>query len=138
MLEGLQRCFCTRCKLRSIFPTCPGFRFYGPRNTFYAHARYLVMVSRRFFGKKHSLYTCSSGANATTYKLSLFSNFLTHAQESCACTRIVCMHKILVHAQESCACARILCMHKNLVLAQVLLKLFRQPYVKTYSRESSI
>ena len=53
MLEGLQRCFCTRCKLRPIFPTCPGFCFYGPRNTFYAHARYLVMVSRRFYGKKH-------------------------------------------------------------------------------------
>jgi hypothetical protein len=25
---------------------------------------------------------------------------------------ILCMHKILVHAQESCACTRIFCMHK--------------------------
>ena len=53
MLEGLQWCFCTRCKPEPIFPTCPGFRFCGPRNTFYAHARYLVMVRRRFYGKKH-------------------------------------------------------------------------------------
>ena len=53
MLEGLQWCFCTRCKPEPIFPTCPGFRFCGPRNTFYAHARYLVMVRRRFYCKKH-------------------------------------------------------------------------------------
>ena len=33
--------------------TCPGFGFYGPANTFYAHARYLVMVRRRFYCKKH-------------------------------------------------------------------------------------
>ena len=25
-----------------------------------------------------------------------------HAQECCACTRVLCMHKNLVHAQESC------------------------------------
>ena len=25
-----------------------------------------------------------------------------------------CMHKSVVHAQECCACTRILCMHKNL------------------------
>ena len=31
-----------------------------------------------------------------------------HAQECCACTRVLCMHKNLVHAQESCACTRIL------------------------------
>ena len=29
-------------------------------------------------------------------------------------TRFLCMHKILVHAQQCCACKRILCMHKNL------------------------
>ena len=33
---------------------------------------------------------------------------LVHAQESCACTRILCMHKVLVHAQESCACTLLL------------------------------
>ena len=27
-----------------------------------------------------------------------------HAQECCACTRVLCMHKNLVHAQQSCAC----------------------------------
>ena len=27
-----------------------------------------------------------------------------------------CMHKSVVHAQECCACARILCMHKNLCI----------------------
>ena len=41
-----------------------------------------------------------------------------HAQDSCACTRILCMHKNLVHAQECCACIRIRCMNKNLVHAQ--------------------
>ena len=30
-----------------------------------------------------------------------------HAQECCACTGVLCMHKNLVHAQESCACTRI-------------------------------
>ena len=33
---------------------------------------------------------------------------VVHAQECCACTRILCMRKNLVHAQESCTC------HKNL------------------------
>ena len=27
------------------------------------------------------------------------------------CTRFLCMHKILVHAQHSCACTTLLCMH---------------------------
>ena len=45
-----------------FFLTCPGFRFYGPRNTFHAHARYLVMVSRRFDGKKHCFNAGSSAA----------------------------------------------------------------------------
>ena len=45
---------------------------------------------------------------------------LVHAQESGACTRFLCtrflcMHRIIVHALESCARARFLCMHKNLV-----------------------
>ena len=31
-----------------------------------------------------------------------------------------CMHKSVVHAQECCACTRILCMHENLVHAQYL------------------
>ena len=29
---------------------------------------------------------------------------LVHAQDSCACTRFLCMHNTLVHAQHSCAC----------------------------------
>ena len=33
---------------------------------------------------------------------------------SCACTRVLCMHK------ECCACTRILCMHKNLNILDVL------------------
>ena len=45
-----------------FFPTCPGFGFYGPPNTFHAHARYLVMVSRRFYGKKHCFNAGSSAA----------------------------------------------------------------------------
>ena len=40
-----------------------------------------------------------------------------HAQESCAGTRFLCMHKNLVHAQESGACRRILRVQKNLVHA---------------------
>ena len=32
-------------------------------------------------------------------------------QDSCACTRFLCMHKILVHAQHCCACTTLLCMH---------------------------
>ena len=48
--------------LGPIFSTCPGFCFYGPRNTFYAHARYLVMVSRRFDGKKNCFNAGSSEA----------------------------------------------------------------------------
>ena len=63
-LRLLQWCFCTRCKLGTIFPTCPGLQLCSPRNTSYAHARYLVMVSRRFYGKKHCFYTCSSAAMA--------------------------------------------------------------------------
>ena len=51
---------------------------------------------------------------------------LVHAQDSCACTRFLCMHNTLVHAQHSCACTRGardqgrggLCMHKNLGHAQ--------------------
>ena len=65
---------------------------------------------------------------------------LVHAQHSCACTTLLCMHwrgqgprpgpnkkaaapgprplqcihKSVVHAQECCACTRILCTHKNL------------------------
>ena len=31
---------------------------------------------------------------------------LVHAQDSCACTTLLCMHNILVPAQESCACTR--------------------------------
>ena len=77
---------------------------------------------------------------------------LVHAQHSCACTTLLCMHwrrdpkrtlgvrpgpalflgpglgpwplqcmhKRVVHAQECCACTRILCMHKNLDKALVL------------------
>ena len=45
-----------------FFLTCPGFRFYGPRNTFHAHAWYLVMVSCRFDGKKHCFNAGSSEA----------------------------------------------------------------------------
>ena len=46
-------------------------------------------------------------------------NRFSHAQDSCACTRFLSMHKILVHAQESCACTascactRFLCVHNN-------------------------
>ena len=29
---------------------------------------------------------------------------IVHAQDSCACTRFLCLHNILVHAQQSCAC----------------------------------
>ena len=62
---------------------------------------------------------------------------LVHAQDSCACTRFLCMHNTLLHAQHSCACTGgakaqgrdpktstctiILCMHKNLVHAQYTL-----------------
>ena len=34
------------------------------------------------------------------------------------------MHKILVHAQDSCACARILCMHKSLSTVVLLFVLY--------------
>ena len=68
--------------------------------------------------------------------------YIVHAQDSCACTTLLCMHNTLVraqhscactggaraqgpdpknslvHAQECCECSRILCMHKNLVHAQ--------------------
>ncbi len=44
--------------------------------------------------------------------------FLVHAQDSCACIRVLCMHKSPVHEQESCACTRFLCMPKSLVHAQ--------------------
>ena len=61
---------------------------------------------------------------ACTRSLCMHKN-LVHAKESCACTRflcmILCMHKIPVHAQDSCACTRFLCMHKNLVHAQEFL-----------------
>ena len=53
---------------------------------------------------------------------------LVHAQESCACARILCMHKNLVHAEDlvhahkilvhAQRCTRFLCTHKNLVHAQ--------------------
>ena len=68
---------------------------------------------------------------------------LVHAQDSCACTTLLCMHNTLVHAlegpgpkagtqeerwprpdpptvhaQECCASTRMLCMHKNLAHAQ--------------------
>ena len=49
---------------------------------------------------------------------SILRVIVVHAQESCACTRFLCMHKILVRAQESCACARLLCMHKIVVHAE--------------------
>ena len=39
-----------------------------------------------------------------------------HAQDSCACTRILCVHKNLVHAKDSCACAAII--HKIDVFGQ--------------------
>ena len=32
-----------------------------------------------------------------------------------------CMHKSAVHAQECCACTRILCMHKNLILSYYII-----------------
>ena len=65
-----------------------------------------------------------------------------HAQHSCACTTLLCMHRnqawdpkmalgrsqaldrslvrglVPVHAHECCACTRVLCLHKNLVHAQ--------------------
>ena len=58
--------------------------------------------------------------------------FLVHAQHSCACTTLLCMHwrgqgprpgpnkksAGVRPAQECCVCARILCVHKNLVHAQ--------------------
>ena len=34
--------------------------------------------------------------------------FLGPRPGPCACTRVLCMHKSVVHAQESCACTRIL------------------------------
>ena len=37
--------------------------------------------------------------------------YIVHAQDSCACARFLCMHKILVHAQHSCACTTPLCLH---------------------------
>ena len=30
--------------------------------------------------------------------------YIVHAEDSCACTRFLCMHNTLVHAQHSCAC----------------------------------
>ena len=39
---------------------------------------------------------------------------LVHAHDSCACTRLLCMHKTPVHAQDS----RFLCMRKILVHAE--------------------
>ena len=39
-----------------------------------------------------------------------------HAQDYCACTTLLFMHKSVVHAQKCCACARILCIHKNLLI----------------------
>ena len=45
---------------------------------------------------------------------------LVHAHDSCACARMLCMHKNHVHEQESCAYTEILCMHKILVYAQQL------------------
>ena len=40
---------------------------------------------------------------------------LVHAQDSCARTRVLCVHKSLVHAQDSCTCTTFLCMHNTLV-----------------------
>ena len=119
MLEGLQWRFCTRCKHGSIFPTCSGFGFYGPLNTFYAHARYLVMVSRRFFNElmKNTIYI--HAPREQTQKHTNYCSFRdswrmhknpVHAQESCVCTRILCMHKNSVHAQDFSACTRCLSM----------------------------
>ena len=39
------------------------------------------------------------------------TRLVVHAQESFECTRIFCVHKNFVYAQDSCACARFLCMH---------------------------
>ncbi len=64
-----------------------------PINTHY------YFVRRLFFLKKNRRrpHTC------------LTQGFV--CQDSCACTRFLCMHKILVHAQHSCACTTLLCMH---------------------------
>ena len=92
---------------------------------------------------------------------------LVHAQHSCACTTLLCMHwrgqgrrpgpnrkaaaclsrggcfflghglgpwplqcmhKGVMHAQECCACTRILCMHRNLVHVQYTLLFLHNKY----------
>ena len=80
---------------------------------------------------------------------------LVHAQDSCACTTLSCMHfflgpglgpwplqcmhKSVVHAQECCACTRILCMHKNLGPKHkpLLLGIVRPPAVLFSGKKAS-
>ena len=57
---------------------------------------------KRPLGRSKALDRCLFGSQAW----SLAPGFpgSVHAQECCACTRVLCMHKNLVHAQESWAC----------------------------------
>ena len=106
MLEGLQQCFCTQCKLRSLFPTCPGFRFYGPRNTFYAHARYLVMASRRFYCKKHCFIHVLQQPSQKTYPhpapILVVYEFVLGGSVRCHCRVALCSWPAGSHFQLPC------------------------------------
>ena len=56
-----------------------------------------------------------------------FRNLLTHA-------RILCMHKSLVHAQDFCACTRLLCMPQDVLkttIISVFLRCSRGTCIKT-------
>ena len=66
----------------------------------------------------HLPYGAHSWKNVFWQKTLILLLIAVHAQDSCACTWFLCMHKILVHAQDSCACTRIFCMHKILVHAR--------------------
>ena len=107
--------------------------------------------SMRWFSKKTSVANASQPRRnhiATTSQMSRFlcvHKILVHAQHSCACTTLLCMHWAReprgqgpsqgpgtrplawslapgspgpLHAQECCACTRVLCMDKNLAHAQ--------------------
>ena len=66
----------------------------------------------------HLPYEAHSWKNVFWQKTTILLVICVHAQDSCACTRTLCMHRILVHARGSCACmracTRILGMHKHL------------------------
>ena len=66
-------------------------------------------VKKRVWAKSID-FTCNCCACT---RVLCMHKILVHAQDSCACTRFLCMHEILVHAQDSCACTRFLCMHTN-------------------------